>query len=89
MENAITLGAGDALTYNSLGIAQSNLGKPQEGIASYKKALSIKGDYHQARLNLSFALLKTGQIDEARAEFDRLCRENAALCQQYRSYFPR
>jgi arylsulfatase A-like enzyme/Flp pilus assembly protein TadD len=89
LENAITLGAGDALTYNSLGIAQSNLGKPQEGIASYKKALSIKSDYHQARLNLSFALLKAGQTDEARAEFDRLCRENTALCQQYRSYFPK
>jgi choline-sulfatase len=89
LEKAISLGAGDALTYNSLGIAQSNLGKSQEGIASYKKALSIKSDYYQARLNLSFALLKTGQIDEARAEFDRLCRENAALCQQYRSYFPK
>lgn len=89
LEKAITLGAGDALTYNSLGIAQSNLGKTQEGIASYRKALSIKNDYHQARLNLSFALLKTGQIDEARTEFDRLCRENAVLCQQYRSYFPK
>ena len=89
LENAIKLGAADALTYNSLGIAQSNLGNPQEGIASYRKALSIKSDYHQARLNLSFALLKTGQINEARAEFDRICKDNAALCQQYRSYFPK
>ena len=83
------MGADDALTYNSLGIAQSNLGKPQEGIASYRKALSIKDDYQQARLNLSFALLKSGQIDAARAEFDRLCRENPGLCQQYRPYFPK
>jgi choline-sulfatase len=89
LEHAITLGADDALTYNSLGIAQSNLGKPQEGIASYRKALSIKDDYQQARLNLSFALLKSGQIDAARAEFDRLCRENPGLCQQYRPYFPK
>jgi choline-sulfatase len=89
LEHAITLGADDALTYNSLGIAQSNLGKPREGISSYRKALSIKSDYHQARLNLSFALLKAGQIDEARTEFDRLCRESPALCQQYRPYFPK
>ena len=89
LQRALRLGINDALTYNSLGIAQSNLGKAQEGIASYRKALSIKGDYHQARLNLSFALLKTGQVDQARSEFDRLCRENAALCQQYRSYFPK
>jgi arylsulfatase A-like enzyme/Flp pilus assembly protein TadD len=89
LQQALSLGVNDALTYNSIGIAQSNVGKAQEGIASYRKALSIKGDYHQARLNLSFALLKTNQIDEARAEFDRLCRENAALCQQYRSYFPK
>jgi choline-sulfatase len=89
LQQAITLGANDALTYNSLGIAQANLGKPQEAVASYRKALLIKSDYHQARLNLSFALLKTGQARDARAEFDRLCRESAALCQQYRSYFPK
>jgi len=87
LHQALRLGVNDALTYNSLGKAQANLGKAQEAIASYRRALSIKEDYHQARLNLSFALLKVGQKVEARTEFDRLCRENAALCQQYRSYF--
>ena len=89
LESAINLGAADALTYNSLGIAQTNLGNIADAVASYRKALSIKSDYHQARLNLSFALLKAGDTVEARQEFDRLCRENARLCQQYRSYFPK
>ena len=86
---ALKLGAGDALAYNSLGIAQTNLGNIADAVASYRKALSIKSDYHQARLNLSFALLKAGDTVEARQEFDRLCRENPKLCQQYRSYFPK
>ena len=89
LESAINLGAADALTYNSLGIAQTNLGNIADAVASYRKALSIKSDYHQARLNLSFALLKAGDTVEARQEFDRLCRENPKLCQQYRSYFPK
>jgi tetratricopeptide (TPR) repeat protein len=89
IEQALRLGVDDAVTYNSLGIAQANAGKAQEAIASYRRALSIKDDYHQARLNLSFTLLKAGQIDEGRAEFDRLCRESPALCQQYRSFFPK
>jgi choline-sulfatase len=89
LQRAIRMGGGDALACNSLGIAQSNLGKVNDAVESYRKALSIKGDYHQARLNLSFALLKAGQPAEARQEFDRLCRENPKLCQQYRSYFPK
>jgi tetratricopeptide (TPR) repeat protein len=89
LQRAILLGGGDALAYNSLGIAQSNLGRVSDAVGSYRKALSIKNDYHQARLNLSFTLLKAGQDAEARQEFDRLCRENPKLCQQYRSYFPK
>ena len=89
LQRAILLGGGDALAYNSLGIAQSNLGRVSDAVGSYRKALSIKNDYHQARLNLSFTLLKAGQDAEARQEFERLCRENPKLCQQYRSYFPK
>jgi len=84
----MALGMNDAMTHNFMGIALGNLGQVQEAVAAYRKALEFKKDYHQARLNLSFALLKVGQTEEAKKEFARLCQQNARLCEQYRQYFP-
>lgn len=88
LNKALNLGVNDALLHNFLGIALGNLGQIADAVASYRRALSIKQDYQQARLNLSFALLKAGQSDEARKEFSILCQANPRLCEQYRKYFP-
>jgi arylsulfatase A-like enzyme/Flp pilus assembly protein TadD len=88
LARAIALGAADALAHNSLGIALGNLGQVRDAIASYRRALEIKRDYHQARLNLAFALVRAGETAEGRREFDALCRDNPRLCEQYRKYFP-
>ena len=65
LKKAIALGAADALAHNFLGIALGNLGRPGEAVEAYRQALTIKSDYHQARLNLSFALVKAGQQEAA------------------------
>lgn len=87
LSQAIASGVDDAMIYNFLGIAQANSGKLAEAVSSYRKALEIKPDYDQARLNLSFTLLKNGQATEARREFQVLCKSNPRLCRQYEGYF--
>jgi tetratricopeptide (TPR) repeat protein len=88
LRKAIARGAEDALVYNFLGIALGNTGRREEAIGAYRKALAIKQDYYQARLNLSFALLKSGQEAEARKEFSTVCQANPRFCDPYRKYFP-
>jgi tetratricopeptide (TPR) repeat protein len=87
LEAVIGLGVDDALVRNSMGIALENDGDMQKAIDSYRTALQFKPDYPQARLNLSFALLKAEHGDEAEAEFDLLCASNPRLCRQYRERF--
>ncbi|MFQ5737851.1 MAG: sulfatase-like hydrolase/transferase [Acidobacteriota bacterium] len=89
LSGAIGLGVDDALIRNSQGIALDNLGKPAEAVSSYRKALEFKSDYPQPRLNLAFALLKSGQREAAVQEFNQLCRISPQLCRRYRSQFSR
>ncbi len=88
LRKAKALGADDAMVNNYLGISLANINRIAEAIVAYRKALELKDDYHQARLNLSFSLLKAGQAEEARKEFDLLCKQNSRLCAQYRKQFP-
>jgi arylsulfatase A-like enzyme/Flp pilus assembly protein TadD len=88
LQKAIENGADDAMVHNFMGIAQANSGQLDNAIASYRKALTIKNDYQQARLNLTFSLLKAGKNDEARKEFTILCRTDPQLCSRYKKYFP-
>ena len=81
------LGEDDALVRNSLGIAMENAGTRDKAIESYRMALEFKPDYSQARLNLAFALVKVGQADEARVQFEQLCVDSPRLCSQYRDRF--
>ncbi len=87
LERAAELGADNAVVANYLGIASANTGKLNEAIALYQKALKMKSDYTPARLNLAFAYLKLGDRASARREFQTLCRQSPALCQQYRRQF--
>ena len=54
---------------NNLGVEFSKLGKLDEAVASYHKALAIKPDYANAHYNLGLALQKLGKLDEAVASY--------------------
>ena len=47
------------------------LGRLEEAVASYDKAVEIKPDYHQAWNNRGIALRKLGRLEEAVASYDK------------------
>jgi tetratricopeptide (TPR) repeat protein len=55
----------DAEAYNNLGVALAKLGKRDEAIACYRKALEIEPDYAYAQRNLGENLYQQGKLDEA------------------------
>ena len=57
--------------YNHIGIANKQLGKLDEAITAYKRAISIKANFAQAYLNMGIALAEQGIISEARASFKK------------------
>ncbi len=87
LEQAQRGGLDDALTRNYRGIALANLGRRQEADRSYRAALELNAGYSQARLNLAFLLLETGDRAKALEEFNRVCSRNRRLCEQYRNRF--
>ncbi|MBI4166739.1 MAG: sulfatase-like hydrolase/transferase [Acidobacteria bacterium] len=87
LRRAAELGPESAIGANYLGTAYTNTNRLQEGIAQYRRALQISQDYAIARLNLAFALLKSGDRTTARREFQTLCQQGSPLCREYRSRF--
>ena len=57
--------------YNFIGGINKNMGKLEEAIGSYKKALSIKSNYPQAYYNLGNALAEKGNLEKARAAYTK------------------
>ena len=57
--------------YNHIGIANKKLGKLDEAIIAYKRAISIKADFAQAYFNMGNALAEQGKMSEARASFKK------------------
>lgn len=58
--------------YNSLGLALSATGHPQEAVAAYQRAIELRPDYAKARYNLAMELEKQHHLDEAIAEYMRV-----------------
>jgi arylsulfatase A-like enzyme/Flp pilus assembly protein TadD len=87
LRRAAEMDGDNAVVANYLGVAYSNTGRLKEAVESYQKALRLKKDYAAARLNLAFAYLKLGDHASAQREFQTLCQQSPALCQQYRSRF--
>jgi len=54
-----------------MGLALGNLGRIEEAIASYDKALEVKPDKHEAWNNRGLALGNLGRIEEAIASYDK------------------
>ncbi len=59
----------DADTYNYLGITYMNMGREEQAIACYHKALAHRPDFAEAHNNLGNTLVQTGKLDEAIARF--------------------
>ena len=51
--------------YNIIGAANKNLGKLDEAIEAYNKALAIKPDYADAFFNMAIALIDQGNLEDA------------------------
>jgi len=54
-----------------LGLALQGLGKPDDAVNSYRKALAIRPDYADAHNNLGNALQELGKVKEAEASYQR------------------
>ena len=70
------------IIWNILGVSKAQIGKLDEAIEAYNKAISIKPDYANAHENLSFALLNSGRLQEGLDEFEWRWRTNNFLSQQ-------
>jgi Tfp pilus assembly protein PilF len=64
-DRAIALGPKFGDLHNFRGVALCELGRNDEGIAAFRRAVSLNPDYVVARLNLAFAFIRVGQFKEA------------------------
>ena len=59
------------IVWNLLGAAKQGLGRMDEAIAAYNKALILKPDYAETYNNIGVILREQGKLDEAIAAYDR------------------
>lgn len=62
---------GAAATYNNLGTALARSGRPEDALASYRRAVEACPDYAAARFNLGWALCERGDTREALPHIER------------------
>ena len=62
---------GSAELYNFIGSTNKSLGKLEEALVSYTKALSIKPNYAQAYYNMGNALAEKGDMEKARTAYKK------------------
>ena len=67
------------IAHYNLGVALDHLGRIDEAMSQYRKALEVKPDYVDARMNLGVDLASRGQTDEAIAAY----RETIRLAPQF------
>ena len=61
----ITKVSKSVVLFNIIGATNKGLGKLDEAIEAYKKAITIKPDYAEAHYNMGIALTDKGKLDEA------------------------
>jgi choline-sulfatase len=87
LSRAEGLGQQDPRLEHYYGTALANVGRFQEAVDHYQKALKMKPDLVESRLSLAFAYLNLGDRQSARREFQSVCAQSDALCQKYRLKF--
>ena len=65
LDRAIALGAKYGDLHNFRGVALCELGRNDDGIAAFRRAIGLNPDFVVARLNLAFAFIRVGQYKEA------------------------
>lgn len=65
LDQAIALGTTYGDLHNFRGVALCELGRLDEGIAAFRRAVSLNAEHQVAKLNLAFALLRAGQFKDA------------------------
>ena len=61
---------GDALRWNTLGVAMMNQGKSAEAQKNFEQALEVDPNLAQARMNLGISLLAQQKLEQARAALE-------------------
>jgi tetratricopeptide (TPR) repeat protein len=69
LRTATSLMATNAQAWNYLGIACQHLGKGDEAVRAYQRALSLNHDLSEAHFNLGCLWLEQNKLDAARTEF--------------------
>lgn len=69
----LALAPGFAPIYSDLGNAQRELGRLDDAVASYRKALALNANFPAALGNLAQALMDLQRHDEAAALLERAC----------------
>ena len=81
--NALSTNSNSAKIYNNRGVAYSDLGKHNEAILDYKKALEIDPYNADSYNNLGVSLLNKKEYSQALAEFNKTLRINPHYSQAY------
>jgi choline-sulfatase len=80
LEQAAQLGLAHPRLYNFLGIAYSRIGRYQDAVKVYTKALDKKPDFAEAHLNLSYVYEKLNRPQSARLQYETACKLQTDLC---------
>jgi len=75
-----------ARPFNNLGLALFRMGRVDEAIAEYGKALELAPGYYDALNNLGNALLEKGDVDEAVSLYKRILSRNPGYIGAYVNY---
>jgi tetratricopeptide (TPR) repeat protein/S1-C subfamily serine protease len=73
----------EAYVYNNRGIAKSSLGKNQEAIADFDRAITFNPKYVQAYINRGVPKSELGNKQEAITDYDRAIALNSKSAQAY------
>lgn len=65
LDEAIALGSKYGDLHNLRGVALCELGRVNDGIAAFRRAVALNADHSVAKLNLAFACLRAGQFKDA------------------------
>jgi tetratricopeptide (TPR) repeat protein len=78
LEKALSAGAAGASVYNTLGLVYDAMGRPDEAVEMYKRAVSLDDVYADTHYRLALYYLERGSADKAAAEFTKQIRINNA-----------